>query len=106
MTVNCDAPIGDETLLDYWSGDLMADDADRIEQHLFTCGECAARLERIAAIGAGIARLVREGRIGGIISRTLLNRMQRDGLHVRLYSVQPGETVPCAAFADDDVVVA
>jgi len=106
MTMDCDAPIGDETLLDYWSGDLAAGEADRIEQHLFACGDCATRLESMAAIGAGIARLAREGRISGIISRTLLNRMQRDGLHVRFYSLRPGETVPCAAFPGDDLVVA
>jgi hypothetical protein len=31
--------------------------------------------------------------------------MQRDGVHVRCYSIVPGETVPCAAFPGDDLVV-
>jgi hypothetical protein len=39
------------------------------------------------------------------VSRTLLNRMQRDGIQVRMYSLLPGETVPCAVFPGDDLVV-
>ncbi len=105
MKVECDAPIGDEALIDYWSGDLAGEEAERLEEHLFACGDCAVRLEQMASLGTGIARLAREGRVSGIISRTLLNRMQRDGVHVRLYSLRPGETVPCAAFPDDDLVV-
>ena len=61
---------------------------------------------RLAALGAGLATLVRQGRVSGIVSRALLNRMQRDGIHVRMYSLVPGETVPCAVFPGDDLVVA
>lgn len=105
MKPGCDAPIRDEMLLDYWCGDLAGQEADQIEAHLFACGECAARLERIATLGTGIATLARKGRVSGIISRALLNRMQRDGVNVRLFSLSPGETLPCAAFPGDDVVV-
>jgi DNA-directed RNA polymerase specialized sigma24 family protein len=40
-----------------------------------------------------------------IVSRSLLNRLQRDGVHVRLFSLSPGETVPCAVFPGDDLVI-
>ena len=107
MMPSCNAPIPDETLLDYWARDLAdGDETDRVEEHLFACGDCSARLHDLAALGAGLAALVRQGRVSGIVSRTLLNRMQRDGVHVRLYSVVPGETVPCAVFPGDDLVVA
>ena len=103
----CQAPIPDGTLLDYWAGDLAdGDETDRVEEHLFACGDCSARLHRLAALGPGLATLVRQGRVSGIVSRTLLNRMQRDGIHVRMYSLVPGETVPCAVFPGDDLVVA
>jgi hypothetical protein len=102
----CEAPIPDEMLLDYWTGDGAADHTDGIEAHLFECGDCAARLEHMASIGMGLAALVRRGHVSGVVSRTLVNRMQRDGLHVRLYSVSPGETLPCAVFPGDDLVVA
>ena len=107
MMPKCQAPIPDGTLLDYWARDLAdGDEADRVEEHLFACGDCAARLHRLAAFGPGLAMLVRQGRVSGIVSRALLNRMQREGIHVRMYSLAPGETVPCAVFPGDDLVVA
>ena len=107
MMPRCQAPIPDGTLLDYWARDLAdGDETDRVEEHLFACGDCSARLHRLAALGTGLATLARQGRVSGIVSRALLNRMQRDGIHVRMYSLVPGETVPCAVFPGDDLVVA
>ena len=48
---------------------------------------------------------MRQGRVSGIVSRAILNRLQRDGVHVRMFSLVPGETVPCAVFPGDDLVV-
>jgi Putative zinc-finger len=105
MTTGCDAPIRDENLLEYWCRDLSGRDADRIEEHLFACAGCAARLDRLASLQGGIAALARKGRISGIISRALLNRLQRDGVTIRVYALASGETIPCAAFPADDLVV-
>jgi hypothetical protein len=107
MMPKCQAPVPDATLLDYRARDLAdGDETDRVEEHLFACADCSARLHRLAALGTGLATLVRQGRVSGIVSRALLNRMQRDGIHVRMYSLVPGETVPCAVFPGDDLVVA
>ena len=107
MMPRCDTPIPDGTLLDYWARDLTdGDRADRVEEHLFGCADCSARLHRLAALGTGLVELVHQGRVSGIVSRALVNRMQRDGIHVRMYSLVPGETVPCAVFPGDDLVVA
>ena len=107
MMPRCQAPIPDGTLLDYWARDLAdGDETEPVEEHLFACGDCSARLHRLAAFGPGLTTLVRQGRVSGIVSRALLNRMQRDGIHVRMYSLEPGETVPCAVFPGDDLVVA
>ena len=105
MTPSCASPIADERLIDYWAGDQPADDAAALEAHLFSCADCSARLEAVAAVAGGVAALARQGRISGIISRTLLNRLQRDGVRVRQFTLDPGETVPCAAYPGDDVVV-
>jgi hypothetical protein len=105
MTPRCDAPLSDDDLLDYWIHAIDGEDANRIEEHIFACGACAARFEGLASLGVGLSELVRRGRIAGIVSRTLLNRMQRDGVHVRQYVLSPGDRVPCAAFPDDDLVV-
>jgi hypothetical protein len=107
MMPRCLVPISDGILLDYWVRDLAdGDETDRVEEHLFACGDCSARLHGMTALGTGLATLVRQGRISGIVSRSLLNRMQRDGLHVRMYSLAPGDTVPCAVFPGDDLIVA
>lgn len=105
MTMGCATPIADERLADYWAHDLPEADGSAIEEHLFSCADCTARLEAVAALAGGVASLARQGRISGIISRALLNRLQRDGVRIRQYTLHPGETVPCAAFPDDDVIV-
>src|SRR3954468_20917926 len=106
MTTACEDPISNGTLLAYWAHDLVNDDeGSRVEEHLFACGECSARLHALPALGIGLTALVRQGRVSGIVSRALLNRMQRDGLHVRMYTLTPGETVPCSVFPGDDLIV-
>ena len=105
MTALCATPIADETMADYWAGGLAVQQADAIEEHIFSCAACATRLEAVAAMAGSIASLARQGRISGIISRGTLNRLQRDGVRVRVYSLSPGDVVPCAVFADDDLVV-
>lgn len=105
MTVACINPVADETLVDYWSGGLPLPQAEAIEEHIFTCAACAARLDAVASMAAGITSLARRGRISGIISRSTLNQLQHDGVRVRVYSLLPGDVVPCAVFPDDDLVV-
>jgi hypothetical protein len=106
MTSGCHAPIPEDRLIDYWARDLEdSAETDRIEAHLFGCADCSSRLERLAALGAGLTTLARQGRFSGLVSRALLNRLQRDGVHVRMFTMVPGETVPCAVFPGDDLVV-
>src|SRR6188472_3071019 len=101
----CNTPVPDGTLLDYWAHDLSDVESERVEEHLFACGDCSARLNQLATISAGVIALARQGRFWGIASRALLNRLQRDGVHVRMYSLLPGETVACAVFPGDELVV-
>jgi hypothetical protein len=96
----CDRRVTDEALLAWWAGE---DDA--LDAHLFECAACTDRLEQLRAMTAGVSALARQGRISGLVSRALVNRLQRDGVRVRSYSIEPGEVVPCAIFPDDDLVV-
>jgi anti-sigma factor RsiW len=97
--------MSEATLIDYWAGDLADDEMARVEEHFFACGDCAGRLARLAALGPGVATLARHGRIRGVVSRAIVNRLQRDGVHVRMFSLLPGEVVPCSVFPGDDLVV-
>lgn len=105
MTAACVTPIADETMVDYWSGGLPPQQSEAIEEHVFSCAACAVRLEAVASMAAGITSLARQGRVSGIISRATLNQLQRDGVRVRVYSLRPGDVVPCAIFPHDDLVV-
>ena len=105
MTAPCESPLTDDQLTEYWAHDLAPDGEAAVEAHLFACATCAARLEELSALGSGVAALARQGRLAGIISRALLNQLQHDGVRVRYYSVSPGETIPCAVFPGDDLVV-
>src|SRR5262245_54734605 len=102
----CQTPISDGTLLDYWARDLTDDgETNRAEEHLLGCRDSRVGRHPRGLFGTGLARGVRQGRVSGIVSGALLNRMQGDGLHVRMYSLAPGETVPCCVFPDDDLIV-
>jgi hypothetical protein len=105
MTAACVTPVADETMVDYWSGGLPPQQSEAIEEHVFSCAACAARLEALASMAAAITSLTRQGRFSGVISRATLNQLQRDGVRVRVYSLLPGDVVPCAVFPDDDLVV-
>jgi anti-sigma factor RsiW len=105
MTAPCATPIADETTVDYWSGSLPSQQSEALEEHVFSCAACAARLQAVAAMAEGITSLARQGRFSGIISRAMLNQLQHDGVRVRVYSLLPGEVVPCAVFPGDDLVV-
>ena len=40
----CPSPIEFAAVVDYWAGDLTQAEEDRVEEHIFTCGECARDL--------------------------------------------------------------
>jgi len=53
----CQAPLSDATLIDYLVRDLPEDDeTNRVEEHLFACADCSARLDQIAALGTSWPR--------------------------------------------------
>lgn len=95
-------PISIENLLAYWLGET---DAEAVEEHLFACAECSARLEEIAALGAGIRAVVREGRVGAVVSAPFVDALKRQGMRLREYRVPAGGSVACTLLADEDGVV-
>ncbi len=101
----CPTPLDFVDVVDYWAGDLPPATAERIEEHVFTCAECARQLGEGEALARGIAAVVREGRFHSIVTDAVLNRLARDGVRIRLYTLDPGVVVPCSVWADDDLVV-
>ena len=83
MTGQCDQGRAFADLVDYWTGDLTAEDADRIEAHLFECAECANYLEDVLGIGRAIHLGMRGGQVQTIVTESMLNALSRDGLRMR-----------------------
>jgi anti-sigma factor RsiW len=94
-----------ETLIAYWLGELPAAAQEPLEEHLFACASCSARLEELAALASGIRAAVRDGRVAAVISVPFLEMLKRQGLRIREYRVPPGGRVDCTLRADDDAVV-
>jgi hypothetical protein len=92
-------------LLDYWVADVDSEQASRIEERVFECAECAQRLGDLEAMARGISEVVRAGRFHCVLTESLLNRLSRDGMRIRTYTLERGAIIPCAVWADDDLIV-
>ncbi len=103
--VSCADPLLAGDVADYWAGDIEKSTAERIEEHVFTCAECARRLAEGEALARAIVDVVRAGRFQAVVTDAVLNRMAREGVRVRSYVLEPGTTVACAVWPDDEVVV-
>ena len=101
----CPAPIGFADVVDYWAGELTRADEDRIEEHVFTCADCARELAAAEALARGIAAVAREGRLHSVVTDAILNRLAADGVRIRMFTLEGTGIVPCAVWADDDLVV-
>ena len=101
----CPAPIAFADVVDYWAGDLTRAEDDRIEEHVFSCAECAREVAAAEALARGIAAVAREGRLHSVVTDAILNRLAADGVRVRMYTLEGTAIVPCAVWADDDLVV-
>lgn len=104
-TQPCASPIGFAALADYWLGELAGKPAEALEEHLFACGHCAARLEELARLGAGVRGAFRSGSVRAVVSAPFVEKMRREGVRLREYRVSPGESVACTIAAADDFVV-
>jgi hypothetical protein len=101
----CPSPIGFADVVDYWAGDLNASEEGRIEEHVFTCAECARELAAAQVLARGIAAVAREGRLHSVVTEGILNRLAADGVRIRMFTLEGEAVVPCAVWAGDDLVV-
>jgi hypothetical protein len=102
---DCTTSLSSAEIFEYWAGELNPRDEERIENHVFTCTRCAAALAEGEVLARGLRALVRSGTFHSLVSESVLNRLARDGARIRTYSLRPGDVVPCAVWADDEVVV-
>jgi hypothetical protein len=101
----CVKPIADDAFLEWWAGELAPPERRRLESHLLSCGECAARLRLAGDIATGVRTQVRHGRVPTVLTAQALDRLRREGRKVREYRVAAGEGVRCTVAPEDDVLV-
>ena len=102
------APCGRITfaeLTDYAAGELPDAESARLEDHLFSCRDCGKRAAEFDGLVRGIRSAVLSADVGGFLTDAVLNRLSRDGVRVRTYSVSSGAVVPCAVWDDDELLV-
>ena len=101
----CPTPIAFTDAVDYWAGELTRTDEDRIDEHVFACDDCARALAAAEALARGVAAVAREGRLHGVVTDAILNRLAADGVRIRMFALEGDAVVPCAVWAGDDLVV-
>ena len=101
----CPTPIAFDDSVDYWAGDLSPAEEDRLEAHIFGCTDCARALAAVGGLAGGIAAAAREGRLHGVVTDAILNRLAADGVRIRMFTLDGTGVVPCAVWTGDDLVV-
>src|SRR5262245_41260169 len=89
-TMACENPIGFETLVAYWLGEVPEKRAATLEEHLLGCAHCTKRLEWLAALAAGVRAAVQDGKVSMVVSEPFVDAMKQAGLRLREYQLEPG----------------
>lgn len=103
--MNCGNSIDAAILSDYWLGLLPESEEEAVEEHLFGCDACGARLREVIALVDRVQALAREGDLQIVVNDDYLKRAAQDGLHIREYTVPRGGRVECTVTAEDDLLV-
>jgi hypothetical protein len=93
------------TLLSWWLDELEETAAAEVEEHLFECDECAARLREILRLGAAIKQTLLDGRISTAVTPSFVARLRDDGSRLREYAPEAGGSVCCTIAPQDDFVI-
>ena len=103
--MNCSHPIDASILADYWLAALPSSEEESVEEHLFECGECSARLAQAIALADGIRALAREANLLMIVSDEFVKWSAESGLRVRQYAPPAGGSVQCTVTVEDDMLI-
>jgi anti-sigma factor RsiW len=91
-------------LTDYAAGELPEAEAAAIEEHLFSCTECGVRAAEFEALVRALPAAIRSAEVGGFVTDAVLNRLAREGVRIRTFTLSPGAVVPCAVWNDDELM--
>lgn len=103
--MSCLKPLDAALLADYWLAVLPKSEEEAVEEHLFACDECSARLQEAIALAEAIRNLARQGSLLMVVSDTFLRRIAEEGLHVREYAPPVGGSIACTVTSEDDFLI-
>lgn len=95
----------ENTLLSWWLDELDEAAAAEVEEHLFECDECAARMRELARLGGAIKQTLLGGSISTAVTPAFVERLRGDGFRLREYAPEPGGNVYCTIAPEDDFVI-
>ena len=103
--MSCATPLDLAVLADYWLAALPASEEDAVEEHLFECDACGARLREAIALVEGVRDLARHGTLLMVVSDAFLKRVAAEGFHIREYAPPAGGKIACTVKAEDDFLI-
>jgi hypothetical protein len=103
--MSCATPLNAAVLADYWLGLLSQSEEEGLEEHLFSCDDCNARLSEMVALGEELRNLAHEGSLRMVVSETFLERAAAKGMTVRQYAPPRGGKVDCTVTLEDDLLI-
>ena len=87
--MTCANPIGFESLVGWWLGELPEARDAMLEEHLLGCAHCSRTLEGLAALATGVRAAVEQGRVNLVVPGPFARAMKQAGLRLREYEVDP-----------------
>jgi hypothetical protein len=103
--MGCLQPLDTAVLADYWLAALSRSEEEAVEEHLFSCEECGARLRELIALAEAVRNLARQGSLLMVVSDAFVERVENEGMHVREYTPPIGGSVACTVAAEDDFLI-
>jgi hypothetical protein len=95
-----------QELTEYWLGELDEAHEQRLDEHLFACAACSARLQALVELGAAVRREFLGGWLYLVLPEAFIRRIKEAGFGVREYALAAGGSVACTVTPEDDFVVA
>jgi len=95
----------DATLLSWWLDELDAAEADAVEEHLFSCELCTARLRQLIRLRGAVRGALPDGEFGTVVTAQFIRGLTDSGKRIREYRLPPGGSVLCTIAPQDDFVV-
>jgi len=98
--MSCATPIPFETLVALWTGELTADEADRIEEHVFGCASCAEVYAGLGDLTTALGEV-----IPIVVSHRHRDRLAASGMRLRSTPVAAGVDARATYAADVDLLI-